>query len=236
MAAQRARSLRGTVSPGSLPARGGLRRRRPHVQRGHRRLYTPAGRRTRARRSAPAQDARAGARRPGAAALKQYDECASALMDELGVPPSAETNALYDRILAGDFDQVTAAPEAAPSPFQAIAAPGIHWPPREVARVVAMLTQPGRAAVVAVVGMGGVGKTALAAAVANDLRSAFPDGILWGRVATDEPMDILQSWAVAYDRDLSKIASPAARRRDAQPARRQTRADRARRRRGRPAD
>ncbi|MCB0050196.1 MAG: hypothetical protein KDE24_11720, partial [Caldilinea sp.] len=71
--------------------------------------------------------------------------------------------------------------------------------------------QPGRAAVVAVVGMGGVGKTALAAAVANDLRSAFPDGILWGRVATDEPMDILQSWAVAYDRDLSKIASPAAR-------------------------
>ncbi|MCB9115044.1 MAG: tetratricopeptide repeat protein [Caldilineaceae bacterium] len=148
-----------------------------------------------------------------AAALKQYDECASALMDELGVPPSAETNALYDRILAGDFDRVTAAPEAArPAPFQAIAAPG-HLIGRreEVARVVAMLTQPGRAAVVAVVGMGGVGKTALAAAVANDLRSAFPDGILWGRVATDEPMDILQSWAVAYDRDLSKIASPAAR-------------------------
>ena len=52
-----------------------------------------------------------------AAALKQYDECASALMDELGVPPSAETNALYDRILAGDFDRVTAAPEAArPAP------------------------------------------------------------------------------------------------------------------------
>ena len=134
-------------------------------------------------------------------------------MDELGVPPSAETNALYDRILAGDFDRVPAAPETVrPAPYQAIAAPG-HLIGRgaELARVIATLTQPGRATVVAVVGMGGVGKTALAAAVASHLRSAFPDGILWGRVATDEPMDILQSWAVAYDRDLSKIASPAAR-------------------------
>lgn len=39
------------------------------------------------------------------AALKQYDACAWVLMDELGVPPTAETNALYDRILAGAFDR-----------------------------------------------------------------------------------------------------------------------------------
>ncbi len=37
-----------------------------------------------------------------AAALKQYDLCTAALLDELGVPPSDETNALYDRILAGE--------------------------------------------------------------------------------------------------------------------------------------
>ena len=148
-----------------------------------------------------------------ASALKQYDECASALMDELGVPPSAETNAMYDRILAGDFDRVAAPPEMTrPAPFQAIAAPA-HLVGRgaEVARVAASLTEDGRGAVVAIVGMGGVGKTALAAALAGQLRGDFPDGVLWGRVATDEPMDILQSWAVAYDRDLSKIASPAAR-------------------------
>ena len=36
------------------------------------------------------------------AALKQYDECTAALLDELGVPPSAETNALYDQIMAGE--------------------------------------------------------------------------------------------------------------------------------------
>ncbi len=148
-----------------------------------------------------------------ASALKQYDECASALMDELGVPPSAETNALYDRVLAGDFDRIAVAPEVTrPAPFQAIAAPArLVGRGAELARVVTSLTEDDQGAVVAIVGMGGVGKTALAAAVAGHLRGDFPDGVLWGRVATDEPMDILQSWAVAYDRDLSKIASPAAR-------------------------
>ncbi len=148
-----------------------------------------------------------------AAALKQYDECASALMDELGVPPSAEANALYDRILAGDFERVAqAAKTAHHSPFQAIAAPSqLIGRDAELGQIAADLTQPGYGAVVAVVGMGGVGKTALAATIAARLRDAFPDGVLWGRVATDEPLDILQSWAVAYGNDLSKIASPAAR-------------------------
>jgi DNA-binding SARP family transcriptional activator len=154
------------------------------------------------------------------AALRQYDACASALMDELGVPPSAETNALYDRILAGAFDRpervdaslsgVEATPRRAP--FQAIAPPAyLAGRSQEAEQLVACLTRPGRGAVVAIVGMGGVGKTALAAAMADRLRSHFADGVLWGRVATDAPMDILQSWALAFDRDLSKITSYEAR-------------------------
>lgn len=150
-----------------------------------------------------------------AAALKQYDVCASALMDELGVPISAETNALYDRILAGEFDRATVgAPHAqlAPPPFQAIAPPGrLSGRNDELARLVDLLTQPERSPIVAVVGMGGVGKTALAAALAAQVRAHFPDGVLWGRVATDAPLDILQSWALAYERDLSKISSLEAR-------------------------
>jgi DNA-binding SARP family transcriptional activator/predicted ATPase len=151
-----------------------------------------------------------------AAALKQYDVCASALMDELGVPISAETNALYDRILAGEFHRATVgAPDvrsASPPPFQAIAPP-MHLSGRddELAHLADLLTQPARSPVVAVVGMGGVGKTALAAALAAQLRSHFPDGVLWGRIATDAPLDILQSWALAYNRDLGKIASLEAR-------------------------
>lgn len=151
------------------------------------------------------------------AALKQYDACASALMDELGVPLSAETNALYDRILAGEFDR-TARGDApagdAPrrAPFQAIAPPA-HLVGRdaELAQLATWLTRAGRSTAVAVVGMGGAGKTALAATLADRLRGHFADGVLWGRVATDAPLDILQSWALAFDRDLSKITSAEAR-------------------------
>jgi len=150
------------------------------------------------------------------AALKQYDACASALMDELGVLPSAETNALYDRILAGEFDR-SASPSAGDivphrTPFQAIAPPAqLAGRSQELAQITAALTRPGRGAVVAVVGMGGVGKTALAAMLADRLRGHFADGVLWARVATDDPPDILQSWALAFDRDLSKITSYEAR-------------------------
>jgi DNA-binding SARP family transcriptional activator/tetratricopeptide (TPR) repeat protein len=153
-----------------------------------------------------------------AAALKQYDLCASALMDELGVPVSAETDALYDRILAGEFDRFERAPIetigsiARHSPFQAIAAPSqFCGREQEMEQLIAWLTRPRRPPIVAVVGMGGVGKTALAAAVAERLRQHFADGVLWGKVATDAPLDILQSWALAYDRDLSKISSLEAR-------------------------
>ncbi|MFO7635530.1 MAG: NB-ARC domain-containing protein [Caldilinea sp.] len=155
-----------------------------------------------------------------AAALKQYDMCASALMDELGVPISAETNALYDRILAGEFDRTARSPAGSAAagatvrlaPFQAIAPPS-HLAGRagEIEQLSTWLTQPGRSPIVAIVGMGGVGKTALAATLAEQLRERFADGVLWGRVATDAPMDILQSWALAYDRDLSKITSLEAR-------------------------
>lgn len=151
-----------------------------------------------------------------AAALKQYDVCASALMDELGVPISAETNALYDRILAGEFERTTVGALhvqlASSPPFQAIAPPKcLSGRDDELAHLADLLTQPERSPVIAVVGMGGVGKTALAAALAAQVRAHFPDGVLWGRVATDAPLDILQSWALAYDRDLSKISSLEAR-------------------------
>lgn len=52
-------------------------------------------------------------------------------------------------------------------------------------------------------GMGGVGKTVLAAHLAYKLRSQFPDGVLWANVSTREPLEILSAFAFAYGRDVS---------------------------------
>ena len=81
----------------------------------------------------------------------------------------------------------------------------------ERARLIAWLTQPQSGGITAVVGMGGAGKTALAGELAHRLRSEFPDGVLWANAGEDEPLDILQSWALAYEKDLSKIGSAEAR-------------------------
>ncbi len=67
------------------------------------------------------------------------------------------------------------------------------------------------------VGMGGVGKTALAKRVAYRLQDHFSDGVLWANVANSEPLAILDSWAEAYDhnfRSLPDLESRAAAVRD----------------------
>ncbi|MBK8051681.1 MAG: hypothetical protein IPK16_34095 [Anaerolineales bacterium] len=149
------------------------------------------------------------------AALKQYDLCTGALLDELGVPPSAETNALYDQILAGELAGAPLASlqvERKLPPFQAPAPPA-HFVGRDaaLARLASWLTQTDASSVVAIVVMGGIGKTGLAAQLAERLRPQFADGVLWARVSTGDPLDILQSWAQAYDKDVSKIGNAEAR-------------------------
>ena len=52
-------------------------------------------------------------------------------------------------------------------------------------------------------GMGGVGKTTLAARAAYLLRPHFPDGVLWAQVRNSDTMSILSAFANAYNRDVS---------------------------------
>ncbi len=156
------------------------------------------------------------------AALAYYESASRILDDEFGVPPSNETNALYDQIESGFFEREstplaprapTLAPTPAPPPvvptppFQA-PAPQLHFVGRghELIRLRQQLTAASANRTVALVGMGGVGKTTLAAQLARDLREQFVDGVLWAYTAGSDPLDILGSWAQALGYDFSGLS------------------------------
>ncbi|HRW04611.1 MAG TPA: BTAD domain-containing putative transcriptional regulator, partial [Caldilineaceae bacterium] len=153
------------------------------------------------------------------AALAHYEIASRILDEEFGVPPSDETNALYDQIESGAFEQEyrPLAPRAAVAsgmqsavqtpPFQAPAAQ-LHFVGRqeELQTLHAALTGEKRARVVALVGMAGVGKTTLVAQLARLLRDHFRDGVLWAYTADSEPLDILGSWAQALGYDFSSLS------------------------------
>ncbi len=156
------------------------------------------------------------------AALAYYESASRILDDEFGVPPSDETNALYDQIESGAFESESTplAPSAttpAPTlaqipvvhtpPFQA-PAPQLHFVGRgdELALLQQQLLMATANRTVALVGMAGVGKTTLVAQLAHDLRDRFADGVLWAYTASSDPLDILGGWAQALGYDFSGLS------------------------------
>ncbi len=146
------------------------------------------------------------------AALAQYEQCRDILDRELGVEPAPETEALHAQILARREQHLAtkALPplpeETRDVPFQA---PDLvaHFTGRDGEREqLRALLAPGDAPrAVALVGMGGVGKSSLAVQLAHDLRDAFPDGVLWANAATGDPKVIAEEWAAAFGYDFSTL-------------------------------
>lgn len=92
-----------------------------------------------------------------------------------------------------------------PIPFQAIAdVPFFVGRSVELEELKRTLLNEKRTAICGIRGMGGVGKTTLAAHLAYQLREKFPDGVLWAHLSASDPLSILGTFAEAYGRDVSQ--------------------------------
>jgi WD40 repeat protein/DNA-binding SARP family transcriptional activator len=118
------------------------------------------------------------------AALAQYETLRRSLSTELGALPAPETTALYAQIHAGEPASAAAnvQPEAHPaSPWQGLSEPpdpgSFYGRSAEMAALQRWVADE-RCRVVVILGIGGVGKTTLAAQAAEALRDGF-DRVVW---------------------------------------------------------
>jgi predicted ATPase/DNA-binding SARP family transcriptional activator len=125
-------------------------------------------------------------------ALAQYGTCQRALAAELGVPPTAETIALYEQIRDQGAQPIQAIPQPAPPPRH-------NLPPsptplvgreEELADLADLLADPD-CRLVTLVGPGGIGKTRLAHQVAAGQLGLFAQGVTFIPLADPGSVDRL---------------------------------------------
>jgi DNA-binding SARP family transcriptional activator/predicted ATPase len=102
------------------------------------------------------------------AALRQYEQCAQMLADELGIEPMPETRRLYERIT-----QLRLRP---PQDHVPLALEALVGRKHSLAELRRLLADP-QTRLITVLGMGGIGKTRLALAIAADQHAHFMDGV-----------------------------------------------------------
>ncbi len=123
------------------------------------------------------------------AALAQYETCCRMLEQELGVPPTAETVALYERIRDGKPEGRVGQAVAAVLPWAVARLDNLPPSPtplvgrqEELAELADWLVDPD-CRLLSLVGPGGIGKTRLALRAAADQVGAFAHGVYFVSLA-----------------------------------------------------
>jgi WD40 repeat protein/DNA-binding SARP family transcriptional activator len=155
-----------------------------------------------------------------AAALRQYQECVRVLKQDLDVSPSVETTILFERIRqgteeprSGGAEEISPLPrrdDGLTLPSRGSLTPAHHFPSAqdwgetpdigvfygrqaELAELKRWLIAD-RCRLGVVLGMGGVGKTALAAKLTHELADQF-EGVIWRSLLNAPPLaEILRVW------------------------------------------
>lgn len=127
-------------------------------------------------------------------ALAQYESCRRLLDSELGAEPSVETMALYQQIRDGKLDKapndaLLPPPPLSPFRYDWSGAPEpvkVYGRQVELARLERWLVHE-RYRLIVIVGMGGVGKTTLAAAAVEKVGAQF-DHVIWRSLVNALPL------------------------------------------------
>ncbi len=124
-------------------------------------------------------------------ALAAYRAVRRRFVDELGLEPGAALRELHQDILAG-AGEAPASGRAVPRMLPA-RLPYFTGHERLLAGLRRGLTDdgPGAAVVTVLTGRGGTGKSAVAAEAAHRAAPAFPDGVLYARLAEEDAADVL---------------------------------------------
>ena len=134
-------------------------------------------------------------------ALAVFQSVQQRLTDDLGIDPGPRLQDLHRRILAGDptlFDLRPIRTAGPPNPTGWLTPrqlpadlPDFTGREAELGAITEALTRPDAVPVVAIAGMGGVGKTALAVHAAHRVQAHFPDGQVFVQLdaLSDQPAD-----------------------------------------------
>jgi len=123
------------------------------------------------------------------AALRQYELCEQALLDDLDVPPMAETTALYLWIKQQAGEASSAAARITNLPIPLTSFVGRTQQMTAVKRLLHPATHETR--LLTLTGAGGSGKTRLAIQVATDLIDRFAHGVWWVELAALSDGDLV---------------------------------------------